>query len=124
MYSTPEVEVNMNYQALTEKIAREGGLETDLKQFTDPLYRLKKSGDFVRILIKSEKYRVFKIFFGLTFFIVPSLFVTLLLIYLFSVSDQKAEMIVPSLLWILFIVLEFLVGWTILKSCFKRERRL
>lgn len=34
------------YQHLTEKIARSGGLETDLRQFHDPIYRSVMMGKF------------------------------------------------------------------------------
>lgn len=35
-----------NYQQFTEKIARSGGLETDLRQFHDPIYRTIMIGRF------------------------------------------------------------------------------
>ncbi len=43
-----------NYQKLTEEIAQKGGLATDLRTSTDPIYSIQKQGEFWR----STKYKI------------------------------------------------------------------
>lgn len=58
-------------QELTEEIARKGGLQTDLKQFADPIYVTQMEGNFFRTVYHSSNRPLVKIILSIFVFILP-----------------------------------------------------
>ena len=104
-----------NYQNLTEKIAQEGGLQTDSKQFFDPIYQNWMYGDLLRNLNNSHK-ALLKIVGGLVLLIPLLLQLFLISVdtlnHQLSASQTMVNLIGAALLSALF----FYIGVRILLS--------
>jgi hypothetical protein len=108
-----------NYQKLTEKIARDGGLATDLKANFDPIYINWMKGDFYRGLLHYSKHSIIKLIVSIGLFIVPGLyfwFEYLKQIYDYGIKSQEILSVVGA---VIFYSLLIYAGVRILFSGFK-----
>lgn len=108
-----------NYQKLTEKIARDGGLATDLKANFDPIYINWMRGDFYRGLLHYPKHNIVKLVVSVCLLIIPGLFFWFE--YLTQIYDQgiKPQEVLSVMGTVIFYSLLLYTGIRIFYSGYK-----
>lgn len=109
-----KIQSTKDYQALTNKILREAtfgaGTAAD---YINPIRATEMQGHFFRRL-KTSRLKYWRLFFGLTFFILPALAIIAIPVYI--VDHWSVLSVLAYSLFVLFCALNILVGIKIIKN--------